>query len=91
MTLTSNKSCFKPKITIDLMNMSSNMLLTGRDEIKLADLGLSKLMDRSHASSYAGTPAYMSPEVFKAQFMETSYYPNTDVWYGYFFPRFCET
>ena len=57
------------------------MLLTGRDEIKLADLGLSKLMDRSHASSYAGTPAYMSPEIFNAQFMETGYYPNTDVWY----------
>ena len=57
------------------------MLLTGRDEIKLADLGLSKIMSKTHASSYAGSPAYMSPEVFKAQFMEMKYYPNTDIWY----------
>ena len=57
-----------------------NMLLSGRNEIKLGDLGLSKLMNNTHASSHAGTPLYMSPEVFKAQFMETKYYPNTDVW-----------
>jgi serine/threonine protein kinase len=57
------------------------MLLSGKNEIKLGDLGLSKLMDKSHASSHAGTPAYMSPEVFKAQFIDTNYYPNTDVWY----------
>ena len=56
------------------------MLLSGRNEIKLGDLGLSKLMDKSHASSHAGTPIYMSPEVFKAQFMDTNYYPNTDIW-----------
>ena len=53
------------------------MLLSGKNEIKLGDLGLSKLMDKSHASSHAGTPAYMSPEVFKAQFIDTNYYPNT--------------
>ena len=57
------------------------MLLTERNEIKLADLGLSKLMDKSYASSRAGTPLYMSPEVFKAQFMDVKYYPNTDNWY----------
>ena len=56
------------------------MLLNGKDEIKLADLGKSKLMNKSHASTHAGTPLYMSPEVFKAQFMETKYYPNTDIW-----------
>ena len=56
------------------------MLLNERYEIKLGDLGLSKLMSKSHASSYAGTPLYMSPEVFKSQFMDTKYYPNTDVW-----------
>ena len=63
------------------------MLLTGRNELKLADLGLSKIMNKTHASSYAGTPAYMSPEVFKAQSMKISYYPNTDVWYLFIFIR----
>ena len=61
------------------------MLLSGRNEIKLADLGISKLMDNTHASSHAGSPAYMSPEVFKAQFMVTKYYPNTDIWYEMFY------
>ena len=56
------------------------MLLTERNEIKLADLGLSKIMDNSHASTFAGSPAYMSPETFKAQFMKIKYYPNTDIW-----------
>lgn len=58
----------------------SNMLLSGANEIKLADLGLSKNMAKSHASSYLGTPLYMSPEVFKAQYMKIQYYPNTDIW-----------
>jgi serine/threonine protein kinase len=57
------------------------MLLTGTNVLKLADLGLSKIMDKTHASTYAGSPAYMSPEVFKAQVMKISYYPNTDIWY----------
>ena len=56
------------------------MLLNGLNEIKLGDLGLSKLMEKTHVSSYTGTPIYMSPEVFKAQFMDTIYYPNTDIW-----------
>ena len=55
------------------------MLLTERNEIKLADLGLSKIMDKTHASTFAGSRAYMSPESFKAQFMKTKYYPNTDI------------
>lgn len=56
------------------------MLLSGSNEIKLADLGLSKNMAKSHASTYLGTPLYMSPEVFKAQYMKVQYYPNTDIW-----------
>ena len=58
------------------------MLLNRKNEIKLGDLGISKLMENSHASTHAGTRQYMSPEVFKAQFMVTKYYPNTDVWLG---------
>ena len=57
-----------------------NMFLNGKYEIKLGDLGISKLMENTHASTYAGTRQYMSPEVFKAQSMETKYYPNTDIW-----------
>ena len=56
------------------------MLLNVRDEIKLTDLGISKLMEKTHASTHAGTLPYMSPEVFKAQFMDNIYYPNTDIW-----------
>ena len=56
------------------------MLLSERNELKLGDLGLSKLMEKSHAVSYSGTPLYMSPEVFKTQVTVTKYYPNTDVW-----------
>ena len=61
------------------------MFLSGRNDIKLGDLGISKLMDRTHASTHAGTPPYMSPEVFKAQFMDTKYTSNTDVCYEIFF------
>ena len=56
------------------------MLLSGRDEMKLADLGTSKLMENTHASTYAGTLPYVSPEVFKSQFQDNIYYPNTDIW-----------
>ena len=56
------------------------MLLTLKSEIKLGDLGLAKMMENTHASSYAGTPLYMSPEVFKSQFDNEKYYPNVDVW-----------
>ena len=57
------------------------MLLSGRNEIKLADLGLSKQMVDSHLSSHTGSRCYMSPEVTDALFKKISYYPNTDVWY----------
>jgi predicted component of type VI protein secretion system len=60
---------------------SRNILLTERNEIKLADLGLSKVMENTHASTFVGSPSYMSPEVFKTQFIVIEYYPNTDIWY----------
>ena len=64
---------------------SRNMWLSERNEIKLADLGLCKIMEKRHASLFTGTPMYMSPEVFNAQFMDTYYYPNTDIWYEMFY------
>ena len=57
------------------------MLLTGLNHIKLADLGVAKIMEDTHATTHVGTPQYMSPEVFKALFMDDIvYYPNTDIW-----------
>lgn len=56
------------------------MLLSGRNEIKIGDLGISKIMEETHASTCVGTKQYMSPEVFKAQVSDIKYYPNTDVW-----------
>ena len=56
--------------------------------IKIADLGVSKIIDidRTNASTHAGTIPYMSPEVFLALTHDVKYYPNTDVWYitGFF-------
>ena len=59
------------------------MLLSDRMQIKIADLGLSKIvdLDKTHASTQAGTPIYMSPEVFRALTDDVKHYPNTDVWY----------
>ena len=69
------------RIIYRLINeLNRNILLNARDEIKLADLGISKLMKKAHATTHAGTLPYMSPEVFKAQFIDTIYYPNTDIW-----------
>jgi serine/threonine protein kinase len=63
------------------MIISRNMLLSRRNEIKLADLGISKLMENTHASTHVGTIQYMSPEVFKALVSDIKYFPNTDIWY----------
>ena len=66
--------------TINII-LTRNMLLTTTNEIKIGDLGISKIMENNeYASSHAGTPTYMSPEVFKAQVMDIKYYPNTDIW-----------
>lgn len=56
------------------------VILCWHYDVKLIDYGVAKIMEITHASTYAGTPAYMSPEVFMAQIMDTKYYPNTDVW-----------
>lgn len=56
------------------------MLLNGINDIKLASFVVATKMENSHATTFAGTLEYMSPEVLKAHFMESKYYPNTDVW-----------
>ena len=57
------------------------MLLSSKNEIKIADLGTSKSIERSIASTFAGTLAYMSPEIFKNFVDEVEYKTNVDVWY----------
>ena len=59
------------------------MLLSDRMQIKIADLGLSKIIEseKTHASTQTGTPLYMSPEVYRALIDDVNHYPNTDVWY----------
>lgn len=55
--------------------------MAGKDDIKLSDFLIAKKLEKTHASTYAGTPHYMSPEVFKTMFMDgIAYYPNTDIW-----------
>jgi serine/threonine protein kinase len=56
------------------------MFLNEINDIKLASFVIAKKMENSHASTHAGTLFYMSPEVFMAHFIDTKYYPNTDVW-----------
>ena len=58
------------------------MLLSSENEIKIADLGFSKSIERSVALTFAGTLAYMSPEIFKNFMEEVEYKPNVDVWYS---------
>ena len=60
------------------------MLLSKCNVIKIADLGMSKLMEENNKCAYFPTQQYMSPELFKSQFIDIIYYPNTDIWYEKF-------
>jgi len=40
-----------------------NVLLNSENKVKLADLGVSKLLDNSKVTSQVGTPLYLSPEI----------------------------
>ncbi|KAH5216552.1 hypothetical protein HBI46_142080 [Parastagonospora nodorum] len=54
-----------------------NIFLDEANSVKLGDFGLSKILS-SHdfASTYVGTPFYMSPEICKAE----QYGPHSDIW-----------
>ncbi|CAN8292642.1 unnamed protein product [Cochlearia groenlandica] len=47
----------------------ANLLLNSRNEVKIADFGVSKIVSRSldYCDSYVGTCAYMSPERFDSE------------------------
>ncbi|XP_050414904.1 serine/threonine-protein kinase Nek4 isoform X2 [Patella vulgata] len=56
----------------------SNIYLTRKGDVKLGDLGLSRILDNSEEEikAWVGTPYYMSPEVFTY----TGYNEKTDIW-----------
>lgn len=56
------------------------MLLTKENVLKLADLGIAKLIGSSTANTCVGTLYYMSPEIFESQFKSKPYNSNTDIW-----------
>ena len=57
------------------------MLLTKGDVIKLADLGIAKLIENTAGRTFVGSPAYMSPEIFLSLYKSNSYSFNTDIWF----------
>ncbi|XP_073097787.1 LOW QUALITY PROTEIN: serine/threonine-protein kinase TAO1-like [Manis javanica] len=57
---------------------ASNILLTERGQVKLADFGLASMASR--ASSFVGTPYWMAPEVILAKDKQQQYDAKVDVW-----------
>ncbi|XP_064629892.1 mitogen-activated protein kinase kinase kinase A-like [Lineus longissimus] len=58
-----------------------NILLDGVDSAKLADFGLSKIMETSKsAHTYAGTPLFMSPEMILTSLEDSGHGLKTDIW-----------
>ncbi|XP_067683523.1 uncharacterized protein [Haliotis asinina] len=55
-----------------------NIYLSGEGDIKLGDLGIARVLDKGAdmASTMAGTPCYMSPEIFQMK----GYNHKTDIW-----------
>lgn len=61
------------------------MLITHDDLVKISDFGTSKeLSDKSTKMSFAGTVAWMAPEVIRNEPVSE----KVDIWYVFFF--FCQ-
>ena len=53
-----------------------NIFLTAADQVRIGDLGCSKLMKNRLTRTQVGTPYYMSPEIWR----HMSYNAKSDVW-----------
>lgn len=53
-----------------------NIFIAGNGHVKLGDFGLAREIDDGAASTYAGTPPYMSPELISHQ----PYDEKSDIW-----------
>lgn len=75
---------FIDNLTISTNILHRNMLLTKENKLKLADFGLSKLLaSGSIGKTYAGTPAYMSPELIRCKDDNATYSYKTDIWFDH--------
>lgn len=63
------------------------MLLAKENVLKLADLGISKLIESTAGKTYVGSPSYMSPEIFESLYSSRIYSFNTDIWLVLFYQR----
>lgn len=62
------------------------MLITHDDLVKISDFGTSKeLSDKSTKMSFAGTVAWMAPEVIRNEPVSE----KVDIWYVFGFSLFC--
>ncbi|XP_064632173.1 uncharacterized protein LOC135490712 [Lineus longissimus] len=58
-----------------------NILIDGVDSAKLADFGLSKIMETSKsAHTFAGSPLFMSPEMISTNLDASGHGLKTDIW-----------
>ena len=65
------------------------MLLTNKNVLKLADLGMAKVLRKAAGRTYIGSPEYMSPEVEECEGCTKeegkTYSFKTDVWLGLYY------
>jgi serine/threonine protein kinase len=62
------------------------MLLSDKDEIKLADLGGARMMDMTKSLSVVGSFLYMSPEMLEKMWDKNVVYSfPTDIWFVFIY------
>lgn len=66
---------FRPKPILHRDLKSRNVFLKN-NQIKVGDLGVSRVLAESFANTFLGTPFYMSPEMIK----DSKYDAKADIW-----------